>query len=108
MSPLTSVFACPLGGDAPFDVSVRINLENQALLRSGWPCPSNNNQLVTPQFSSCQNFLLCGAHRKSEDHVGLDLKQLTRVQVLQGHADLEKFNLLRKKSSVTRHFQTRS
>jgi hypothetical protein len=36
MSPLTSVFACPLGGDATSDVSVRINLENQALLRSGW------------------------------------------------------------------------
>ena len=40
--PLTSVFACPLGGDATSDVSVRINLENQALLRSGWRCPSNS------------------------------------------------------------------
>ena len=33
MSPLTLVFACPLGDDdVPYDDSVRINLENQALL----------------------------------------------------------------------------
>jgi hypothetical protein len=30
MSPLTSVLACPLGDDATSDVSVHINLENQA------------------------------------------------------------------------------
>ena len=40
MSPLTSVFACPLGDDVPYDDSVRINLENEALLRSGWRIPS--------------------------------------------------------------------
>ena len=42
MSPLTSVFACPLGDDVPYDDSVRINLENQALLLSGWRRPSNS------------------------------------------------------------------
>jgi hypothetical protein len=33
MSPLTSVFVCLLGDDVQYDDSVRINLENQALLR---------------------------------------------------------------------------
>jgi hypothetical protein len=43
MSPLMSLFGCPLvGDDVPYDDSVRINLENQALLRSGWRCPSNS------------------------------------------------------------------
>ena len=42
MSPLTSVFACPLGDDVPYDDSVRIHLDNQALLRSGWRHPSNS------------------------------------------------------------------
>ena len=42
MSLLTSVFACPLGDDVPYDDSVRIRLENQALLRSGWRSPSNS------------------------------------------------------------------
>ena len=35
MPPLTPVFACSLGDDVPYDDSVRIHLENQALLRSG-------------------------------------------------------------------------
>ena len=30
MVPLTSVFVYPLGGDVPYNVSVRINLENEA------------------------------------------------------------------------------
>ena len=42
MSPLTSVFACPLGDDVPYDDSVRIRLDNQALLRSGWRSSSNS------------------------------------------------------------------
>jgi hypothetical protein len=42
MSPMTSVFVCPLVDDVPYDDSVRINLDNQALLRSGWCSPSNS------------------------------------------------------------------
>jgi hypothetical protein len=42
MSPLTSVFGCLLGDDVPYDDSVCIRLDNQALLRSGWRSSSNS------------------------------------------------------------------
>ena len=39
-SKFTLVFAYPLGGHVLSDVTVRINLENTSLFRSGWRSPS--------------------------------------------------------------------
>ena len=50
MFPLTSVFACTLGDDVPYDVSVRLNLENRETV-------VNKMEFAQPGLYNCTSLI---------------------------------------------------